>query len=94
MANPHPGEYTRKVIVDKVPSAYQDRIEEEITQGNGRFFVIELKLPTEMIAFLQAYDTEYDNQSGNAFTYRRSPWMYADPTENNKLFYGKRGNFK
>lgn len=93
MATPHSGEYQRKIIVNKVPDAFASRAT-EIVHENGRYYVIKLTLPTEWQQFLDAYNTEEINQSGQGFVYRKSPWAYADPTENNKRYYGKRGHIK
>lgn len=81
----HAGQYPRKVIVDKVIPSFADKAT-EIVHENGRMYVIKLTLPEEWETFLDYYDTQEFNQRGMGYIYRKSPLMYADPTENNHLY--------
>jgi len=81
----HSGQYTRKVIVDKLIPAFESSAE-EIVHENGRKYVVTLVLPRDRDTFLEYYDTQKYNQMGEGFLYQRSPLMYADPTENNHIY--------
>jgi len=85
MGTKHSGQYKRKVIVDKVIPSFESKAT-EIVHENGVMYVVELTLPQDRKLFLDYYNTQEHNQTGNGYIYQRSPFMYADPTENNRIY--------
>lgn len=68
---------SRKVIIDKVPEAFK-HLAKPFNDPNGLKYEIVFTKPEDVKAFLEAYNTEFDNQSGNAFIWLPSPWWFAD----------------
>lgn len=76
----HSGQYTRKVIVDKYPPAFADKVT-QFDDPNGIKYELTLTLPQDLQTFLDYYDTPKDNQGGTAGVFFKSPWLFADGRE-------------
>jgi len=82
------GKSTRKVIVDKVPPAFASKAT-VFNDPSGKKFELTLTLPEDIKTFLEYYDTEFDNQAGNAFIYLKSPMIFADGREKRRTYIMK-----
>ncbi len=86
----HSGQYKRKVIVDKYPPAFADKVT-EFKDPNGIKYELEMTLPDDLETFLEFYDSTYYKHIGASFSYRKSPWLFADGREKRRKRLANRG---
>jgi hypothetical protein len=79
------GQYTRKVIVNKVPPAFASKAT-LLDDPVGQKWELTLTLPQDVKAFLDYYDTEFDNQAGEGYIFLKSPWIFADGREKRRTY--------
>lgn len=70
----------RKVIVDKIPPGFE-HLAKPFNDPNGLKYEISLFKPKDIKAFLDYYNTEFNNQAGESYIWLPSPWWFADGRE-------------
>jgi hypothetical protein len=67
----------RKVIIDKVPEAFR-HLAKPFNDPNGLKYEIVFTKPEDVKTFLEAFNSEFENQAGESYIWLPSPWWFAD----------------